>query len=41
MKMQNEIAAPAEGVVEAVHVAEGQAIESGARLVTLAAVEAE
>jgi len=37
MKMQNEIAAPAAGVVEAVHVAEGQAIESGVELVTLSA----
>ena len=35
MKMQNEIAAPSEGVVEAIHVTEGQVIESGVRLVTL------
>jgi biotin carboxyl carrier protein len=41
MKMQNEIAAPAEAVIEAVHVAEGQAIESGVRLITLAPAAAE
>jgi biotin carboxyl carrier protein len=35
MKMQNEIAAPAAGRVAAVHVREGQAVSSGARLVTL------
>ena len=37
MKMQNEIAAPAEGTVKALHVREGQAVASGAKLVTLAA----
>ncbi len=35
MKMQNEIAAPHAGKVSAVHVREGQAVASGARLVTL------
>ncbi len=36
MKMQNEIAAPAAGVVAELHVAPGQAVAAGARLVTLA-----
>jgi biotin carboxyl carrier protein len=36
MKMQNEIAAPAAGVVAEVHVTAGQAVAVGARLVTLA-----
>ncbi len=36
MKMQNEIAAPAAGVVAGLHVAAGQAVAVGARLVTLA-----
>jgi pyruvate carboxylase subunit B len=36
MKMQNEIAAPADGVVAELHVAPGQAVAAGARLVTLA-----
>ena len=36
MKMQNEIAAPSEGVVKAIHVAPGQAVAAGAKLVTLA-----
>jgi pyruvate carboxylase subunit B len=36
MKMQNEIAAPAAGVVADLHVAPGQAVAVGARLVTLA-----
>ena len=36
MKMQNEIAAPQASLVQAVHVREGQAVASGARLVTLA-----
>lgn len=35
MKMQNEIAAPADGRVQAVHVREGQAVASGAKLLTL------
>jgi pyruvate carboxylase subunit B len=36
MKMENEIRAPAEGVVEKVHVEPGTAVEKGALLVTLA-----
>jgi len=40
MKMQNEIAAPVAGRVAALHVREGQAVASGARLATLAAAEA-
>ena len=36
MKMQNEIAAPAAGIVGTIHVDEGTAIESGVRLITLA-----
>lgn len=36
MKMQNEIPAPAAGVVQAVHVVEGKAVAAGAKLVTLA-----
>jgi biotin carboxyl carrier protein len=39
MKMQNEIAAPADGRVLEVHVAERQAVGSGAKLVTLAPPE--
>jgi biotin carboxyl carrier protein len=35
MKMQNEIVAPAAGRVGAVHVQEGQAVASGARLASL------
>jgi biotin carboxyl carrier protein len=35
MKMQNEIAAPADGTVKAVHVSEKQAVGSGEKLVTL------
>jgi len=35
MKMQNEIAAPSDGTVTAVHVAEKQAVGTGAKLVTL------
>jgi len=35
MKMQNEIAAPGPGLVAALHVAPGQAVAAGARLVTL------
>ena len=37
MKMQNEIAAPTDAVVKQIHVAEREAVGSGARLVTLAA----
>jgi len=36
MKMQNEIGAPADGVVRAVHVEESQAVTGGTKLVTLA-----
>jgi len=39
MKMQNEIQAPIDGTVTAVHVTEGTAVASGAKLVTLAARE--
>lgn len=39
MKMQNEIRAPAEGKVTALHVREGQAVASGAKLVSLSAGE--
>jgi biotin carboxyl carrier protein len=39
MKMQNEIAAPADGVVKQIHVTEKQAVGSGARLVTLQGAE--
>jgi len=35
MKMQNEIAAPMDGCVKALHVSQGQAVPSGARLATL------
>jgi biotin carboxyl carrier protein len=35
MKMQNEIAAPADGTVEAVFVRAGQAVASGAKLLAL------
>ena len=35
MKMQNEIGASASGVVKKVHVAEGEAVGSGAKLLTL------
>jgi biotin carboxyl carrier protein len=35
MKMQNEIAAPAAGVVAQVHVSPGQAVSAGTKLVTL------
>jgi pyruvate carboxylase subunit B len=37
MKMQNEISAPAAGVVKALHVREKEAVASGAKLVSLAA----
>ncbi len=36
MKMENEIRAPREGVVERIHVEAGQAVEKGAQLVSLA-----
>ncbi len=39
MKMQNEIAAPAAGRVRSVHVREGQAVASGAKLFTLTSDE--
>ena len=35
MKMENEINAPKDGVVAAVHVSKGQAVESGSLLCTL------
>ncbi len=35
MKMQNEIASPAEARVRTIHVDEGEAVKSGAKLVTL------
>lgn len=35
MKMQNEIGAPVTGVVKDIHVAAGQAVAAGAKLVTL------
>jgi pyruvate carboxylase subunit B len=37
MKMQNEITAPADGVVERVHVEEREAVNSGAKLVSISA----
>jgi len=37
MKMQNEIRAPGPGTVSALHVREGQAVASGAKLVSLTA----
>lgn len=40
MKMQNEIPAPAPGIVQAVHVVEGKAVAAGAKLVTLGPREA-
>jgi biotin carboxyl carrier protein len=40
MKMQNELAAQAPGIVEAVHVRERQTVEAGQRLVTLRPVPA-
>lgn len=36
MKMQNEIAAPSAGIVKELHVEPGQAVSTGAKLVTLA-----
>jgi biotin carboxyl carrier protein len=38
MKMQNEIAAPSRGIVNDVHVSAGQAVNTGAKLVTLAPI---
>ena len=35
MKMQNEIAAPTAGEVRHIHVAEGEAVSAGAKLVEL------
>ena len=35
MKMQNEIAAPADGVVQQIHVNESEAVGAGSKLVTL------
>ena len=37
MKMQNEIAAPTAGEVRLIHVAEGEAVSAGAKLVELEA----
>lgn len=37
MKMQNEINAPSDGVVSEIHVAAGQAVSAGTKLVTIAA----
>jgi len=37
MKVQNEIAAPADGVVETIHVSEREAVGSGAKLLSLQA----
>jgi biotin carboxyl carrier protein len=39
MKMQNELTSERGGVVETVHVAERQTVESGAKLVTLKAAD--
>ena len=39
MKMQNEIAAPSDGVVKEIHVAEREAVASGSKLVTLTGLE--
>lgn len=39
MKMQNEIGAPLAGTVKSFHVAEGEAVGNGAKLVTLVAPE--
>ena len=40
MKMQNELASPAAGRVDKVHVSKGQSVESGQVLLTLAPMEA-
>ncbi len=37
MKMQNEICAPGTGVVSRIHVQEGEAVASGAKLLFLSA----
>lgn len=37
MKMQNEIAAPSDGVIAEIHVAAGQAVGAGTKLLTFAA----
>jgi biotin carboxyl carrier protein len=39
MKMENELRAPRPGVVAAVHVAVGQAVDKGAPLVTVESAE--
>jgi len=39
MKMQNEIGAPLAGVVKTMHVAEGEAVGNGAKLVTIVVPE--
>ena len=39
MKMQNEITAPSDGIVSSLHVAEGEAVSAGAKLVSLSAAE--
>ncbi|HED65588.1 MAG TPA: biotin/lipoyl-binding protein [Planctomycetes bacterium] len=41
MKMQNEICAPSAGRVGRVHVSEGEAVASGAKLVTIQAASAD
>lgn len=41
MKMQNEIGAPADGVVQTVHVKENEAVGAGTKLVTLGPPPAE
>lgn len=41
MKMQNEIGAPAAGLVKAVHVTEGEAVAAGAKLLEIEVTEAE
>ena len=41
MKMQNEIGAPGDGIVKALHTSAGDAVGAGDKLVTLAAPEAE
>ena len=41
MKMQNEIGAPGDGVVKALHAAAGAAVGAGDKLVTLSAPESE
>ena len=35
MKMENQLTAPRDGVVKEIHIAEGQAVEAGALLVTI------